>query len=53
MHLWGFDSLDAMRRGREVLAAEPDFAKYLELTTGLVAAQEDRIIEPVAFKALA
>ena len=52
VHLWGFDSLEAMQRGRDVLGADPDFAKYLELTTGLVVAQEDRIIAPVAFKAL-
>ena len=53
VHLWGFDSLDAMQRGRDAIAADPDFAKYAELTTGLVVAQEDRIIAPVAFKALA
>jgi hypothetical protein len=39
VHLWGFDSLDAMQRGRQVLATDPDFAKYLELITGLVAEQ--------------
>jgi len=53
VHLSGFDSLDAMQRGRDAIAADPDFAKYAELTTGLVVAQEDRIIAPVAFKALA
>ena len=53
VHLWGFDSLDAMQRGRDAIAADPDFAKYAELTTGLVVAQEDRIIAPVAFNSLA
>jgi len=53
VHLWGFESLDAMQKGRAALAADPDFIKYLELTTGLVVAQEDRVVTPVSFKSLA
>ena len=32
------------------LAGDPDFAKYLAATEGLVVAQEDRIMRPVEFK---
>jgi hypothetical protein len=32
------------------LAGDPDYAKYLAATEGLVVAQEDRMMRPVEFK---
>ena|SRR5277367_4441175 len=53
VHLWGFESLADLEQRQAALAADPDFAKYLAATEGLVVAQEDRIIRPVDFKSLA
>jgi hypothetical protein len=53
VHLWGFESLADLEHRQAALAADPDFAKYLAATDGLIVAQEDRIIRPVDFKSLA
>jgi hypothetical protein len=50
VHLWAFENLADLEQRHAALAGEPDFAKYLAATEGLVVAQEDRIMRPVEFK---
>jgi hypothetical protein len=50
VHLWAFESLADLERRMAAVYADPDFAKYLAATAGLVVAQEDRIVRRVDFK---
>jgi hypothetical protein len=50
VHLWGFESLADLEQRQAAVAGDPEFAKYLAATEGLVVAQEDRIMRPVEFK---
>ena len=52
VHLWAFDSLADLEQRYAAIAADPDIAKYFAATTGLVVAQEDRILHRVDFKSL-
>lgn len=49
IHLWGYDSLADMESRRAKRNADPDWAKFLEMTEGLVLSQETKIIRPVEF----
>ena len=53
VHLWAFDNLADLEQRHAGLAGDPDFAKYLAATEGLVVAQEGRIMRPVDFKSRA
>ena len=50
VHLRGFESLADLEQRQAAVASDPEFAKYLSATEGLVVAQEDRIMRPVEFK---
>jgi hypothetical protein len=50
VHLWAFENLADLEQRHSALGAEPDFAKYLAATDGLVVGQEDRIMRRVEFK---
>jgi hypothetical protein len=50
VHLWKFNNLADLEQRHAALANDPNFAKYLAATEGLVIAQEDRIMRPVEFK---
>ena len=50
VHLWGFESRAELEQRQAAVAGDPEFAKYLAATEGLVVAQEDRIMRPVEFK---
>jgi hypothetical protein len=52
VHLWAFESLADMEQRHAAIAGDPEFAKYLAATEGLVVTQEDRIMRPVEFKTL-
>lgn len=52
VHLWAFASLADMEARFAGLYADADFAPYLTATTGMVVAQEDRVIRRVEFKSL-
>ncbi len=52
VHLWGFEDLADLERRQAAVAADPDFAKYLTATEGLVVVQEDRILRPVDLQSL-
>ncbi|WP_271408342.1 NIPSNAP family protein [Pseudomonas sp. Q1-7] len=52
VHLWGYDSLADFEKRSLARDRDPAFAPYLTATTGLVLAQETRIIRPVHFNAL-
>jgi NIPSNAP len=50
VHLWAFENLADLEQRHSALGADPEFAKYLAATDGLVVGQEDRIMRPVEFK---
>lgn len=52
VHLWAFETLAELEQRHAALAADPDIAEYFTATTGLVVAQEDRILRRVDFKSL-
>jgi len=52
VHLWAFESLADLEQRHAALAADPGIAEYFAKTTGLVVAQEDRILRRVDFKSL-
>ena len=53
VHLWAFENLADLEQRHSALGADPEFAKYLAATDGLVVGQEDRIMRPVEFKSQA
>jgi hypothetical protein len=52
VHLWGFDSLADMEARRARRNADPDWAKYLDMSKGMVLAQENRILRRHEFKGI-
>jgi hypothetical protein len=52
VHIWAYESMaefEAMRAERD---GDPDWHKFLEATTGLVAHQEDKLMAPTGFSPL-
>jgi hypothetical protein len=50
--LWGFASLADMEARRARRNADPDWAKYLDMSKGMVLAQENRILRRHEFKGI-
>ncbi len=49
VHMWEFESLADMERCRAAIYNDPEFAKYVAATDGMIVAQEDRIVRRVVF----
>ncbi len=52
VHIWGYDSLDDRLEKRAILAAHPDWPRYLEANLALIVAQENRVLIPASFSPL-
>lgn len=52
VHIWAYESLAELEQLRAKRDVDPDWAHFLEATTGLVAAQEDKIMAPSNFSPL-
>ena len=49
VHLWGYSSLDDRQRRRSELAREPQWQRYLEVSTPLIDTMDNRILVPTDF----
>ena len=52
VHIWAYDDLAEFDKMRAARAADPDWNRFLEATTGLVQSQEDKIMQPTSFSPL-
>jgi hypothetical protein len=49
VHLWRYDSLADMERKRTARDADPAWGKFLSLTEGMVASQDNKVMRPTSF----
>jgi hypothetical protein len=49
VHLWRYDSLADMERKRTARDADPAWSKFLSLTEGMVASQDNKVMRPTSF----
>ena len=49
VHLWRYENLADLERKRQARDADPDWAKFLGATEGMVMMQEDKIMKPAPF----
>jgi hypothetical protein len=47
--LWRYDSLADMERKRAARDADPAWGKFLSLTEGMVASQDNKVMRPTSF----
>lgn len=49
VHVWTYDSLADFEAKRAARDADPDWSSYLARTTGMVTAQENKVMRPTRF----
>jgi hypothetical protein len=49
VHIWRYQSLADLERKRAARDADPDWARFLERTEGMVLMQDNKIMRPAAF----
>lgn len=52
VHIWAYEDMAEFEIKRTEREADPDWQAFLEATTGLVAAQEDKLMSPTRFSPL-
>lgn len=49
LHIWAYESLADMEQKRAARNADPEWARYQNMTKGLLTAQENRVMRPSKF----
>ncbi|HIE83050.1 MAG TPA: NIPSNAP family protein [Dehalococcoidia bacterium] len=52
VHMWGYESLADLEERRRVRDADPDWAKYLSKSEGLITSQNNKLCRPTDWSSI-